>query len=206
MTRKTHLVARLSFLLAMPAIFFFSSLTAAAAEYTLDKEHSHAGFQVRHMVSRLQGEFKEIEGEFNFDEKSPQASKGKFTVKAASINTNHEKRDKHLRSADFFDVEKFPSLTFETKKITPAGDKKYKLEGDFGLHGVTKPVTFDVEFLGADKDPWGGKRAGFTATAKINRKDYGMVWNKVLDSGGFLVGDDVEIVIQVEAIEKTAKK
>lgn len=182
------------------------SMPGNAAEYTVDKDHSHAGFQVRHMVTKLQGEFKDFEGSFSFDEKSPDHSAGKFTILASSINTNHVKRDTHLRSADFFDVDKFTSLIFESKKVTPSGDKKFLLSGDLTIHGVTRPATFEVEYLGSAKSPWGDIRAGFSATSKINRKDYGIVWNKVLDSGGFLVGEDVDILIQVEAVEKQAKK
>ena len=184
----------------------FAAGSGTAAEYTVDKDHSRAGFQVRHLVTRLQGEFKDFEGTFSFDEKKPEAASGKFTVKAASINTNHDKRDNHLRSADFFDAEKFPVLTFDSKKMTPREKNKYVLDGDLTLHGVTRPVSFDVEFLGVEKSPFGDRRAGFTATSRINRKDYGMVWNKVLDNGGLLVGEDIDIQIQVEAIEAGAKK
>ena len=180
-------------------------LNGSSAEFTLDKDHSHAGFQVRHIVSKLQGEFKDFEGSFTFDEKNPESAAGKFIVKAASVNTNHEKRDTHLRSPDFFDVEKFPTLSFESRKVTPAGGKKFLLAGDLTIHGVTRPVTFDTEFFGLEKSPWGDYRAGFSASTKINRKDYGIVWNKVLDSGGLLVGEEVEISIQVEAIEKKPK-
>jgi polyisoprenoid-binding protein YceI len=190
-------------------ILFFLTLfplNGRSAEFTLDKDHSHAGFQVRHIVTKLQGEFKDLEGSFTFDEKNPASAAGKFVVKAASVNTNHEKRDTHLRSADFFDVEKFPTLSFESKKVTSAGGKKFLLNGDLTIHGVTRPVTFDMEFLGLEKSPFGDYRAGFSATTKINRKDYGIVWNKVLDSGGVLVGEEVEINMQVEAIEKLAKK
>lgn len=187
-------------------VLSFLSLTANAAEFNLDKDHSHAGFQVRHLVTKLQGEFKDFEGTFNFDEKFPEKSTGKFTIKAASINTNHEKRDNHLRSADFFDVEKYPTLSFESKSMVPEGEKKYKLTGDLTLHGVTHPVTFEVEFFGIAKSPFGDTRAGFSATGKINRKDYGIVWNKVLDNGGYLIGDEVEMNIQIEAVEKQAKK
>jgi len=178
---------------------------AGAAEYTIDKDHSHAGFQVRHIVAKLQGEFKEFDGSFSFDEKNLADATGTFTVKAASINTNHVKRDAHLRSPDFFDVEKFPDLTFVSKKVTSAGGKKYSLAGDLTIHGVTRPVTFEMEYLGSDKTPMGERHAGFSATLKINRKDFGIVWNKVLDSGGLLIGEDVDIDIQVEGIEKKAK-
>jgi polyisoprenoid-binding protein YceI len=191
---------RLSFTSSMILTCFASPGTAAV--YTVDPGHSHAGFQVRHVVSRLQGEFKEFEGSFSFDEKAVETSTGKFSINASSINTNHEKRDTHLKSPDFFDVQKFPTLHFESKKVTPAGNKKFQLSGDLTIHGVTRPAIFDVEYLGADADPWGNRRAGFSAITRINRKNYGIVWNKVLDSGGLLVGEEVEINVQVEAIEK----
>ncbi|MFI5303622.1 MAG: YceI family protein [Nitrospiria bacterium] len=196
--------AKITFLALL--ILSFISHSGYSAEFAVDKDHSHAGFQVRHLVTKLQGEFKDFEGTFTFDEKSPEKSAGKFTIKAASINTNHEKRDNHLRSPDFFDVEKFPTLSFESKKFIPSGDKKFLLTGDLTLHGVTRPVTFEVEFYGVEKSPFGDYRAGFSASSKINRKDYGIIWNKVLDNGGYLIGDEVEMNIQIEAVEKQTKK
>lgn len=181
--------------------------TVHAQEFTVDKDHSKVKFGVRHIRSIVDGQFKEFEGSFKFDEKKPENSSGKFVVQSASISTDNQKRDDHLKSADFFEVEKYKTLEFTTKKITKAKAKdSYKMEGDLTIRGVTKNVNFDLEYLGKDKDPWGGTRAGFVAKTKINRKDYGISFNKVLDSGGLLVGDDVEITLNVEGIEKAAEK
>jgi polyisoprenoid-binding protein YceI len=178
---------------------------ARAGDFAIDQSHSHVGFRVKHLVvSKVEGEFKDFDGSFSFDEKKPDASKVAFTIKAASINTNTAKRDEHLRSADFFDVQKFPTLAFESTKVEGAGKGKYKLSGNLTIHGVTKPVTFVVEYGGVSKDPWEGKtHTGFTATLRINRKDYGLTWNKALETGGFVVGEDVDITVEIEGIQKT---
>lgn len=191
-----------SFITLAAAAVLASASSVLAADFVVDPSHSRIGFSVRHLVSKVPGEFKDYEGSFSFDEKKPEASKASFTIKAASINTNFEKRDEHLRSPDFFNTAKHPTLTFVSKKVAPAGKGKYKLQGDITIAGVTKPVTFEVEYAGTAKDPWGGTRAGFTAVSKVNRKDFGMVWNKALDSGGFILGDDVEIKLDLEAIQK----
>ncbi len=190
------------FILAPVIAAALTVVSAQAAHYEVDAGHSQVGFRIRHLVTKLPGEFKEFEGKFDFDEKKPQDAKVTFKVKTASINTNNEKRDEHLRGDEFFDAEKHPELTFVSKKVKPAGKGKYKIEGDLTLHGVTKPVTFDAEFGGIAKDPWGNTKAGFNATAKINRKDFGISWNKALDAGGFVIGDEVELNIAVEAAQK----
>ena len=125
------------------------------------------------------------------------------SIKAATINTNVDKRDEHLRSGDFFEAAKYPNIEFTSKKVTSSGEKKFKIEGDMTMHGVTKPITFEAEYLGADKDPGGKVRAGFTATSKISRTDFGMKFNKVLDSGKLMVGDEVNLNLEIEAVEKT---
>jgi polyisoprenoid-binding protein YceI len=155
------------------------------------------------MMSKVNGNFGKFTGTFSFDAKKPEAAKGVFTVEAASINTNNEKRDGHLKGDDFFNVGKFPTLTFNTTGFKKAG-KGFAMSGDLTMLGVTKPVTFNVEYLGAGKDPWGNSKAGFSATGKINRKDFGMVWNKALDAGGVLLGEEVEITLNIEAAEKVA--
>jgi polyisoprenoid-binding protein YceI len=177
---------------------------ARASDFNVDPTHSSVGFQIHHLVGKVNGNFTDFSGDFTFDEKKPTASTVEFTAKATSINTQNDKRDKHLRSSDFFDVEKFPTLSFKSTKVTPAGKNKYKLAGDLTIHGVTKPATFVLEFGGIVKDPWNNIRAGFTATTKLNRKDFGLVWNKTLDTGGFMLGDDVDVTLQIEAIEKAA--
>jgi len=185
-----------------PVALLAVSASAFGADYVVDNSHSHVGFTVRHIVSKVLGEFKDYEGSFVFDEKKPETSKVDFTIKTASINTNNEKRDEHLRSGDFFDAEKHPTLTFKNGKLTKAGKDKFKLAGDLTMRGVTKPVTFDVEYLGGGKDPWGNQKVGFSAKTKVKRTDYGMSFNKTLETGGVLVGEDVEIQLEIEANAK----
>jgi polyisoprenoid-binding protein YceI len=153
----------------------------------------------------VKGTFDDVSGTINFDEKNVGKSSVDVKIMTTSVDTRTAKRDEHLRSADFFDVTKYPEMTFVSKKIIGSG-KKFKVEGDLSMHGVTKPVTLAVEYLGASKDPWGNMRAGFSATTKINRKDYGLTWNKALETGGVLIGDDVEVNIDIEAVKKTDEK
>lgn len=176
-----------------------------AKDYDVDASHSNVAFVAQHLVSKVNGEFKDFEGTFSFDPKKLDNTKVTATVKVDSISTNQEKRDKHLKSDDFFASGKFPTLTFVSTKVSAHGSKKYKMAGNLTMHGVTKPVVFDVDYLGEIDDPWGGHRAGFTATTKVNRKDYGMVWNKALDKGGFVLGEEVTINLNVEASEKKDK-
>jgi polyisoprenoid-binding protein YceI len=189
----TKFAILLTLVLAVPAF---------AAEYSVDDAHSHVGFSVRHLVGRVPGEFKSFEGKYSFDEKDPSKAMVDFEIKAASISTDNAKRDGHLQSPDFFDVKKFPKLTFKSTKLTPAGDKMFKLEGDLTMHGVTKPVTWDVEYGGTAKGMMGEERSGFTAKTRINRKDFGIVWNKTLDQGGLALGDDVDVELNIEGMQK----
>ncbi len=182
------------------------SAASHAADYKIDPSHSNALFSIRHLVSKVNGEFKDLNGTISFDAKKPTEAKISATVKAANINTNNEKRDEHLRSDDFFAAEKNPELKFTSTKITPAGKNKYKMTGDLTMRGVTKPVTFDVEYLGEGKGMMGETRAGFAAKSKVNRKDYGINWNKTLDAGGVVLGDEVEITLNVEAVKEETKK
>jgi len=176
------------------------ALPALAATYEADPSHSNVDFTVRHIVSKVNGSFRAFKGTFDFDDKKPENSKANFTVDATSIDTGNAKRDDHLRSPDFFDTKKFPQLSFVSTKFGKASGDVYKLDGNLTLHGVTKPVSFDVEFLGQAKDPQGKMRSGFTAKSKINRKDFGLTWNKSLETGGVLVGEEVELNIQVEGV------
>jgi polyisoprenoid-binding protein YceI len=174
--------------------------SARAAAYTIDAAHSSVSFKIKHLASRVVGSFKDFSGTIEFDEKAPKKASVDATIQTASIDTRNEKRDGHLRSADFFEAEKYPTITFKSKKVEAAVKDKLKVTGDFTMHGVTKPVTLNVEYLGSAKDPAGKVRAGFSATGKLNRKDFGIVWNKALDNGGFILGDDVEVAIEIEAI------
>jgi len=182
-------------------LVFALAAIAQAENWNIDPSHTTVGFSVSHIFTHVQGRFDRFDGTIEFDPEKPEAAVVRATVEAASINTNNEKRDKHLRSDDFFDVEKYPTLSFEsTSGVTEMKENRGKLAGNLTIHGVTKPVVFDVVFRGQGSDPWGNVRAGFAANLNINRKDYGLNWNKVLETGGVLVGEEVEIRIDAEGI------
>jgi polyisoprenoid-binding protein YceI len=180
---------------------------AFATTWNIDPDHSNLGFKVRHlMVSNVKGSFEKNSGVVEINDKDITKSKVEVTIDTASINTNVQKRDEHLRSADFFDVAKFPTMTFVSKKVAKAGKDKLKVTGDLTLHGVTKEVVLDVEGPSKEsKDPWGNIRRGATATTKINRKDFGLVWNKALETGGVAVGEEVSIILEIEMIKAQPK-
>jgi polyisoprenoid-binding protein YceI len=183
------------------ALVLGSAAAAHAANWKVDQSHTTVGFSVSHIFTSVHGRFDRFDGTIVFDPEEPESAIIRATVEAASINTNNAKRDKHLRSDDFFDVEKHPTLSFEsTGGVTEMKDKRGKLAGNLTIHGVTKPVVLDVTFRGQGKDPWGNVRAGFAASLNINRKDYGLNWNEVLETGGLLVGEEIEIRIDVEGI------
>jgi len=176
-----------------------------ADTYVIDKSHSEANFRVRHLVSKVSGKFDEFSGTINGELSKPASASVEFTIKTASIDTGTPDRDKHLRSADFFDAEKFPDITFKSTTIKPSGKKNiYDVTGNLTMHGVTKKITLPVEYLGAAKDPWGNEKAGFTLTTTLKRNDYGVNWNKALDNGGVLVSDDVEVTINLETAKNPA--
>ena len=174
--------------------------TAQAATWKVDAAHTNVGFTVSHLFTSVQGRFDRFNGSIEFDPHQPEQTVVRGSIEASSINTNNEKRDKHLRSGDFFDVEKYPTLDFESTGIRDISGNKAKLEGKLTIHGVTRSVVLDVTFRGQGSDPWGNVRAGFAATLNINRKDYGLNWNEMLETGGFLVGDEVEIRIDAEGL------
>ena len=173
--------------------------TASAADtFLIDTPHSEATFQVRHFVTKVRGRFAEFGGTIQVDRANPTASTVDVLIKTASLDTGHPGRDKHLRSADFFDVEKYPEITFRSSKIVPKGGDKYDVTGTFTLHGVSKEITIPVSFLGfMGSGP--NEKAGFSADITLNRKDYGIVWNRALDAGGTVLGDEVFISINIEA-------
>jgi polyisoprenoid-binding protein YceI len=178
-----------------------STILPAAGTWQLDKSHSSVEFLVRHlMVSKVRGSFEDFDGTIVIGE-TPEQSSVEATISLASVNTGDAKRDEHLRSGEFFDVEKNPSMTFKSRAVRPDGDT-YKVDGDLTILGVTKPVTLDVEFNGLGQDPWGGTRAGFSATAEISRKDFGLEWNVALESGVVLVGDKVKIELEIQAVQQ----
>ena len=179
------------------------SVQAVAGEnFKIDKSHSAADFKIRHMMSNVTGRFADFDGALSIDRARPAASSVEFTINTASIDTGNDNRDKHLRSADFFEVEKFPQITFKSTKVAPAGKDKFDVTGNLTMHGVTKEVTLPVTFLGFAKDPWGNERAGFEIETTLNRKDYGLNWNKALDQGGFLLADEVKVSIAIEAVKQ----
>jgi len=180
----------------------FYRVQTEAAEYVTDPAHSQIGFQIRHLVSRVSGRFDVFTATITYDEKNPSGFKADATINTASVNTSIEKRDAHLKSPDFFNAEKYPAISFKSTSVKVAGKNKLVVKGNFTLLGVTKPITLEADFLGIAKDPWGSTRAGFSAVGKINRKDFGMVYNMAMDQGGFLLGDEVDLLIEVEAVEK----
>ena len=192
MNRTLAMLALASGLVASPVV---------ADTFVIDPVHSDASFQVRHFVSNVRGRFTDFQGTIVGDTAKPEAATVEFTVKAASIDTAQPNRDKHLRSADFFDAETFPEITFKSTKIKAIGKDKYEVTGPLTMHGVTKPVTLTVTNLGTAGS---GKDAkfGFEATTTLNRKDFGIVWNKALDNGGYMLGDDVTVDINIEAGRK----
>lgn len=185
--------------LAVAALILAAS-SLFADTFVVDKAHSEATFQVRHMMSKVSGKFDDFSGRTNLDRAKPSNSSVEFNIKAASVNTGTADRDKHLQTADFFDAARCPEITFKSTSIAATKKKNvYDVTGDLTMRCVTKHITIPVEFNGFGKDPWGNERAGFSLTTTVNRKDYGINWNKALDAGGFLVGDDVTINVNIEA-------
>jgi polyisoprenoid-binding protein YceI len=168
--------------------------------YAIDKTHSELVFQVRHLVTRVRGRFTDFDGTVSIDPAAAERSSVNLTIKAASIDTSTADRDGHLRSGDFFDVEQFPTLTFASTRVTKKSDDLFDVTGTLTIRGVAKELTLPVTFLGVAKDPWGNERAGFETEVTINRKDFGLTWNATLETGGFLVGDEVKISASVQAI------
>jgi len=196
MDRFKYLVLALS-VFAIPAL-------GLGATYQIDPDHSSFQFKIRHLtVSNVRGHFDKMKGMAFIDDKDLTNLKVEVTLDAASVNTAHAKRDEHLRNQDFFETAKYPTITFVSKRVVKLDQNKLKVTGDLTLRGVTREVTVDVEGPTPEvKDPWGNFRRGATGTTTINRKDFGMTWNKVLDAGGLLVGEEVDIFVEVELIRK----
>jgi len=196
MTRHMILAATLA---ALPGLY--------AEEYKIDSAHSRAHFTVRHMmVSNVRGEFSKVTGTVSYDQANPAAIRIDASIDATTINTSEAKRDDHLRSADFFDVAKFPTITFKSKSARQTADG-LEVTGDLTMHGVTKEVVLNMETPSAEmKDARGGSRRGSSATTKLNRKDFGLNWNRALEAGGVTVGDQVSITIDIEAIRPAAPR
>jgi polyisoprenoid-binding protein YceI len=178
----------------------------AVGTYAIDASHSRVGFAVRHLgFSRVRGHFGTFSGEVTMEPGDLGSLSASATIEAGTIGTADERRDAHLRSADFFDVENHPELTFVTTGVRAGDDGQFVLAGDLTMRGVTRPVELDAVFLGEARDPWGGERVAFEAQTKVNRKDFGLNWNAALETGGFLVGEDVEIVLEIQAVKAPAQ-
>ena len=170
--------------------------------WNVDAAHTHVAFAVRHlMITTVRGRFGDVQGTVVTDDADATRSEVDVTIAAGSIDTREAQRDAHLRSADFFDVEKFPALTFKSTRVTDVHGDRFKLVGDLTMRGVTKEVTLDVSAEGRGKDPWGGERAGYSATTKVNRSDFGLTWNQVLETGGIAVGDEIKISLDLELVK-----
>ena len=195
--KKLFSVAALLALAALPAL-------AQTNAWKVDPNHTAAQFSVKHLgVSTVRGAFMKTSGEIQLDEKDVTKSQVEVTVDTTSVDTRNETRDKDVKSPNFLDVAVYPTMTFKSRRITSAGDGKFKMTGDLTLHGVTKEVTFDVDGPSpAIKDPWGNLRRGASATATINRQDFGINYNKMLDTGGLVVSNEVQITIDIEFIRK----
>lgn len=199
MNAKSSLLALA--LMGLPAL-------AQAASYEIDPVHSSAQFAVKHMmISTVRGEFTKLSGTAVIDDKNLAKASVEASIEAGSISTRMDKRDEHLRSPDFFDTAKFPQIVFKSTEVKKAAEGKYKVTGNLTLHGVTKPVVLDVEAPQTElKDPYGNIKRGATATATINRKDFGLNWNKTLEAGGMLVGESVQITLDLQLVRKDAGK
>lgn len=185
-------------LLALPAL--------AQDAYKIDASHSEVGFKVRHILSKTAGRFSKFDGVITVNAKEMGKSTVEVTIDAKSLSTDNAKRDEHLNSPDFFDTAKFPTLTFKSTSVVDKGNGQLEVTGDFTMHGVTKRITVPVLALGATKDPWGNTRGGWEATFKVNRKDFGITWNKVLDNGSGMLGDEVEVSLNFEGVKQAEPK
>ena len=191
MSKKHFAVILAGLALATPAL--------AADTYTFDKAHSTVGFQVRHIFTNVSGRFTDYAGTIQVDRAKPESSSVELTIQATSIDTGEARRDGHLRTADFFDVANHPTITFKSTAVKANGKDGYLVTGDFTMRGVTKQITLPVAVLGEGKDPMGNEKMGLETSITLNRKDYGLNWNRALETGGVLVGDEVKVQIAIEA-------
>ena len=199
-------IPRKSAALAFAAALSIAGIAAAATEaFVFDKAHSQVGFQIRHFLTKVEGRFRDYDGHIVIDRQNPANSRVDVTIQAASIDTGNEKRDADLKSANFFEVDKYPTITFKSTKVIPSGKDLYAVTGDLTMHGVTKTLIVPVRhtgFINLGKM----EKAGFELTFPINRKDYGITWNRTLDAGGAMLGDDVQITVLVEANKEMPKE
>ncbi len=181
-----------------------TSPSATLTTWQIDPSHSEVGFSVKHlMISTVRGRFAGVKGTIFLDSEDITRSSVEAEIDAASIDTREEKRDGHLRSPDFFDVEKHPTITFRSRRFESAGGDRYRVTGDLTIRDVTREVVLDVTEEGRGRDPWGGERIGFTATGKIDRREFGLTWNQALETGGVMVSNDIKLNIESEAVKVT---
>ena len=188
--------------LFMMTALVVSTTAVFGATYKVDSAHSNVGFDIRHMISTVHGQFNEYTASFSFDPKTQVLSNVAATINTTSIDTHNQKRDDHLRSPEFFNVGAFPAITFKSNKVIQKGKNQYLVSGMITLLGVSKPIVLKAEYTGSAKNPWGQEVSGFSATGQINRQDFGMKWNKALDNGGLLVGNEIKLSLQVEAAKQ----
>jgi polyisoprenoid-binding protein YceI len=191
-----------SLIVAVLALSLLPVVASAADAYVVDKVHSDVSFKVRHLVANTPGKFNDYSANIALDPSDLTKSTVEFTIQAASIDTFNADRDKHLRTEDFFFVEKYPTLSFKSEKIVKKSATLFDVTGTLTMRGVSKKITVPVEFGGFMKDPWGNEKAGFTTEFTVNRKDYGINWNKALDQGGLVLGEDVKISLSLELNKK----
>jgi polyisoprenoid-binding protein YceI len=197
MLRTTVVTAALLASLAAPAL-------AATDTYTVDKQHTEAAFQVRHILTKVRGTFRDVDGIISWDKANPAKSSVEFRLKTTSVDTGVAQRDNDLRSQNFFWAEKYPEIAFVSTKVVPKSATQFEVTGTLSIRGVTKVITLPVTYLGEQKDPYGNTKAGFETGITIDRQDYGLLWNKALEAGGVLVGDQVEITVNLEAGKSVA--
>lgn len=179
------------------------AVPALAAQYEIDTAHSAISFKIKHLtISSVKGSFDDFAGTFTFDPAAPKTGSVEAVIQAASISTGNTKRDEHLRAPDFFDVAQFPTITFKSTGLTMTSATEGTLSGDLTMHGVTKPVTLAVVFNGTIKDPWGNDKAGFAATGKLDRTEFGLTYGKVMEGGGLMIGNEVEFTLDIQGAAK----
>jgi polyisoprenoid-binding protein YceI len=178
-----------------------TSVPAGAATYAIDRAHSEVRFRVRHLLSRVGGQFRDFAGTIVFDAERPEASRVEIAIQAASIDTAVPDRDAHLRSADFFAADEHPAITFASDRVTGTGPGTFTVSGTLTIRGVARRVDLPVTYLGVARDPWGNDKLGFEAAVRLNRKDFGLTWNAALETGGVLVGDEVDVTLNVQAVK-----
>ena len=176
-------------------------MPSQSSRWSVDPSHSSAEFSIRHlMISTVRGRFGQLSGTIVGDPSNLTGGSADLRIDASSVDTRQSERDAHLRSKDFFEVDQYPALTFHSREIRPIAKDKYEVIGDLTIRDVTRPVSVKVESSGTTKDPWGGTRAGFSAETRLNRKDYGLNWNQVIEAGGVLVGDEVRVQVELEVV------